>query len=320
MDQEIDMSLCTAYQEDLIANEFLRVGANSSCRPIVVESLCKGFSKLEKEEVFSWASINEIIEGNSHFEDIHIDIENEITSKVIKHALEDLHYKNVFYGPITGCLDASDREYISSISLDYAILYENFFLLITEAKKDQLENGIIQNIAQLVASREQFLYNCSSLKRNYMSMAGDIACIPSTGVVSTGKEWVLIRYVLLPKPAVFKSSPMSLPLGNGSLAELRQYLLLLLSKLLGAIDLQKKLVDERILAKAQKSLLDAGQLAGKLQQKKAVSQTAAAAKESITAATATVRIRLSSQNEILDLLRTCTSGTYIQILGSTVKL
>ena len=252
----------------------------TTCPTIVVESLCKGFSKLEKEEVFSWASINKIIEDDSRFEDIHIDIENEITSKVIEHALEDLHYKNEFYGPITSCLESSVREYISSVllacaritgnvklvaeldiagrkgngPLDYAILYQNFFLLITEAKKDQLENGIIQNIAQLVASREQFLYDNSSLKRNYMSMAGDIACIPSTGVVSTGKEWVLIRYVLLPKPAVFKSSPMSLPLVNvhGSLAELRQYLLRLLSKLLGAIDLQKKLVDERILAKAQK--------------------------------------------------------------------
>ena len=184
----------------------------TTCPTIVVESLCKGFSKLERDEVFSWASIDKIIEDNSHFEDIHIDIENEITSKVIEHALEDLHYKNVFYGPITGCLEASVREYISSVllacaritgniklvaeldiagrkgngPLDYAILYENFFLLITEAKKDNLENGIIQNIAQLVASREQFLYDNSSLKRNYMSMAGDIACIPSTGVVRVG--------------------------------------------------------------------------------------------------------------------------------------
>jgi len=241
----------------------------TTCPTIVVESLCKGFSKLEKEEVFSWASINKIIEDDSRFEDIHIDIENEITSKVVEHALEDLFYKNEFYGPITSCLESSVREYISSVllacaritgnvklvaeldivgrkgngPLDYAILYQNFFLL-----------RIIQNIAQLVASREQFLYDNSSLKRNYMSMAGDIACIPSTGVVSTGMEWVLIRYVFLPRPAVFKSYPMSLPLVNvnGSLAELRQYLLRLLSKLLGAIDLQKKLVGERTLAKAQK--------------------------------------------------------------------
>jgi len=167
-----------------------------------------------------------------------IDLESdELNCKVIEHALEDLHYKNMFYGPITTCVaEASVKEYISSVllacaritgdvklfaeldiagrkgssgPLDYAILYKQFFLIITEAKKDQLELGVIQNIAQLVASREETLYNLAPYsnnnKRNYMSMAGDIACIPSTGVVSTGKEWLLIRYVLLPQPAVYMS-------------------------------------------------------------------------------------------------------------------
>lgn len=85
-----------------------------------------------------------------------------------------------------------------------------------------------------------------------MSMAGDIASVPSTGVASTGKEWVLIRYVLLPQPAVFKSSPISLPLLNGSRETIRKDLLTLVSKLLGAIDLQKRTVDQYGLAKAQK--------------------------------------------------------------------
>ena len=52
----------------------------TTCPTIVVESLCKEFSKLEKNEVFSWASIDKIIEDNGQFEDIHIDIENEITA------------------------------------------------------------------------------------------------------------------------------------------------------------------------------------------------------------------------------------------------
>ena len=101
----------------------------TTCPTIVVESLCKGFSKLEKNEVYSWASIDKIIEDNSHFEDIHIDIENEITSKVIEHALDDLYYKNVFYGPITGCLEASVREYISSVLLACARITGNVKLV-----------------------------------------------------------------------------------------------------------------------------------------------------------------------------------------------
>ena len=71
-------------------------------------------------------------------------------------------------------------------------------------------------------------------------------------MASTGKEWVLIRYVLLPQPAVFKSSPISLPLLNGSRETIRKDLLTLVSKLLGAIDLQKRTVDQYGLAKAQK--------------------------------------------------------------------
>jgi hypothetical protein len=116
---------------------------------------------LNKTDVFNWAGIGDIIEDNSHFEDFPtIDLETVLKCKVIEHALEDLHYKNKFYGPIiTGCMEeaASVREYISSVllacaritgdvklfaeleivgrkgsgPLDYAILYKKFFLLIT---------------------------------------------------------------------------------------------------------------------------------------------------------------------------------------------
>ena len=43
---------------------------------------------------------------------------------------------------------------------------------------------MIQNIGQLLASREESLYNLAGpKKRNYMSMAGDIASIPSTETI-----------------------------------------------------------------------------------------------------------------------------------------
>ena len=85
-----------------------------------------------------------------------------------------------------------------------------------------------------------------------MTMAGDIASVPSTGIASTGKEWVLIRYVMLPQPAVYKSSPMTLPLLGGKLEDIKTHLLTLMSKLLGAIDLQKRAVNQYRLAKEQK--------------------------------------------------------------------
>ena len=245
---------------------------------ILVKSHAVGFSKLKENTVFQWAGIGEIVEDDSHFNSV--DIDHQLHAHVIDHALQDLMFKNELYGPITDCVEASVREYISAVlvacamiagnvklvaelsiigkkangPLDYAMIYKKFFLLITEAKRDSINSGVIQNIGQLVASREEFLYNSLAVakKRNYMSMAGDIASVPSTGVASTGKEWVLIRYVLLPQPAVFKSSPISLPLLNGSRETIRKDLLTLVPKLLGAIDLQKRTVDQYGLAKAQK--------------------------------------------------------------------
>lgn len=245
---------------------------------VSVNSPVVGFSKLNKETVFKWAGIYEIIADDSHFTSIDIDLDNTLHAQVIEHAVQDLIYTNELYGPVTDCADTSVREFISSVVLacakitenvkliaelsivgkkakgrfDYAMLYKNFFLLITEAKKDNLYSGLIKNIGQLVASREESLYKLAPKKRSYMSMAGDIASIPSTGVVSNGNEWFLTRYVLLPQPTVFKSSPFSLRLIGGTPADIRRALLKLMSTLLGAIDFHKRAVDQYGSAKAQR--------------------------------------------------------------------
>lgn len=175
------------------------------------------------------------------------------------------------YDPISECAESSVREFISTVILacakiskdvrlvadreiigkrgngpvDYAMLYKNYFIIITEAKRDDLEKGVVQNLAQLIASREEFLYNASDLnnKRKYMDLAADILEVPSIGLVSTGKEWLLIRYVLHPEPAAFRSAPISLPLVDGSPKEMKRHLMILISKILGAIDIQKQYVD-----------------------------------------------------------------------------
>jgi len=111
------------------------------------------------------------------------------------------------------------------------MLYKKLYLLITEAKKD------IELFRALVSALK---------KRNYMSMVSDIASVPNTGIVRTGDKWFLIRYVLLPpKPAVFISSPITV---DGSSENIGRHFLTLLAKLLRAIDLQKRAVDQYGLA------------------------------------------------------------------------
>lgn len=247
---------------------------------ITVKSHAEGFSTLEEVTVLQWAGISKIIPDDGPFGSMNVDLDNPIHAEVIQHALVDLMYKNELYGPITNCAEASVREYISAVilacakiagdvklvadrkitgkkgngPLDYAMLYKDFFLLVTEAKKDDLNHGVIQNLGQLVASREESMYTLAepNKKRDYMTMAGDIASVPSTGIASTGKEWILIRYVMLPQPAVYISSPMTLPLLDGKLEDIKTHLLTLMSKLLGAVHLQKEAVNQYGLAEEQK--------------------------------------------------------------------
>jgi hypothetical protein len=133
--------------------------------------------------------------------------------------------------------------------LDYAMIYKKIFILITEAKKDNLNGGIVQNLAQLVASREEYLRiiaDAAGEKRTYMTMAGQIAQLPSTGIISTGEKWILLRYLTDAggKIHVSKSLCFTLPFeGRDSDEVFKQHVNELISKVVGAIQLQKEAVD-----------------------------------------------------------------------------
>eukprot|EP01039_Chlorochromonas_danica_P005287 gene5287-5822_t len=82
--------------------------------------------------------------------------------------------------------------------VDYSILFDWFDLILTEAKRDDLDAGIVQNYLQLFASK-QFTANTvvdyhvygSEKKRKYEEAFQRLATIPSYGIVSTGYKWAL---------------------------------------------------------------------------------------------------------------------------------
>ena len=82
--------------------------------------------------------------------------------------------------------------------VDYSILFDWIDLVLTEAKKDALDVGIVQNYLQLFASK-QFIANTimdrnvygSEKKRKFKEAFDSLAGIPSYGIVSTGYKWVL---------------------------------------------------------------------------------------------------------------------------------
>ena len=69
--------------------------------------------------------------------------------------------------------------------MDYDLVYKFFHLVVVEAKKEKMLDGIIQNIVQLVASRDSM----DELE------TGDLLNIPSRCLVSTGEDWIFTKYV-----------------------------------------------------------------------------------------------------------------------------
>ena len=87
-------------------------------------------------------------------------------------------------------------------------------------------------------------------------MARRIAQVPSTGIVSTGKEWILLRYYLLPEPYVVQSDALSIPIVGIQRAttdtELRRDVMIVVGMIVGALNLQKEVVDSIPPAKKHK--------------------------------------------------------------------
>lgn len=153
---------------------------HSSDRVLKVKSYTVCFDQIELKAVKEWAGIGGVEEDYDHFDSAFIDESILSVKTIIDHAVADLKYKDALYGPITACVEDSAREYISTVltaaagiatqidlsadrvingrratgSLDYAMLYKNFYIPITEAKRANLNTGVVQNIAQMIASRE----------------------------------------------------------------------------------------------------------------------------------------------------------------------
>ena len=268
---DFDLRNCSgdASLTDETCADFLR---NGNCK-IKIESCAVGFSKIKRSDVLDWAGVNEIEDDDSYFEDNILDLENEEIKNIIDHVVRHIQYTDGVYGPIVRCLENSVREYIGAVllacaliageikmsaeksicgkraygPLDYVMLYKKFFLLITEAKKDDMIGGTTQNLAQLVASREQYLYNEApvSRKRTYMDMAGQIARIPSTGIVTSGKDWILLRYLQQDNGSFYavESNMLTIDVAARDPKKVEEGLIKVISKITGAIRLQKDALD-----------------------------------------------------------------------------
>lgn len=138
--------------------------------------------------------------------------------------------------------------------IDYALLFQRIFVLITEAKNTDLEGGQAQNLVQQEASRES-LANAfvplnsvgTTRKRKYDEMYEIIRVIPSFGIVTTAEKWRFTKLDhSLPKAVVTKSStfPLLLDPKGDATAEKAQLknIVDILVRIIGILDYQMQQV------------------------------------------------------------------------------
>lgn len=139
--------------------------------------------------------------------------------------------------------------------INYALLYKKVSIVITEAKNDDIEGGIAENIVQQTSARESLASGLlfsgeggSSRKRSFDKMVGVLHTIPSYGVVTTAEKWVFVRMDHSKgKTRVTRSSVFHLHLSciatPSDITVLTKRISILLRWLLAIIEAQKQAVD-----------------------------------------------------------------------------
>ena len=81
--------------------------------------------------------------------------------------------------------------------VDYIVTYKKTNIILTEAKKDEIDKGVVQNLCQQVASVQEVarsLKLTTSKKRKFEEILADVEMMPTYGIVSTGDKWIFLRY------------------------------------------------------------------------------------------------------------------------------
>lgn len=133
--------------------------------------------------------------------------------------------------------------------LDYLFLYRRFPVTITEVKNEDIEGGVAQNDAQLVARRQVYKYDLQihlpelkekSKKRKYLEI--DISSIPSFGVVSSGRDWMFQRLVEGKEgvpTTIHKSKVSCIDLFTGDRATIEKEMLVVVRKVVWILTQQR---------------------------------------------------------------------------------
>jgi hypothetical protein len=111
--------------------------------------------------------------------------------------------------------------------VDYIMMMDYFDMVLTEAKKQDLEYGLVQNLLQQYSSLEYLSNVVNASEANYLEKKRKAAelmnslstTLTTYGIVSTGKEWIFSKCIVVTVNnesynTVALSSTLELPLNN----------------------------------------------------------------------------------------------------------
>jgi hypothetical protein len=247
------MKFTLMYEDCLLESAIFSLPPDAKVK---VNNICKGFSEFSENEALAYAATLNLQINENMFRDGTIS--SDTTINTIAQELErrivafDL-YKAAectmreFIGPLlvgavvlnTEVKMVAENKIIGSLGngpVDYTLIYKEFNICIVEAKKEAIEQGVAQNIAQLVASREEY---CHRFKRK----AEDICNVPSSGIVSTGEDWIFMRYMYEDGEwNLYRSNVRKITLEEGKSISLEQ-IEEVLKKIMGMIETETSAID-----------------------------------------------------------------------------
>ncbi|CAB9527308.1 hypothetical protein SEMRO_1975_G308780.1 [Seminavis robusta] len=175
-------------------------------RTLFIRTKQIGFSEFGAEDALSYAGIGKIHlvdETDSRFPQ---PAKIEECNEYLLHAVKDLRLKHKLYDPLEEGCEETRREFISAVlvlaatfagvklaceeeingsigkgPVDWTAHYENHRICITEGKKDNITQGLYQNLAQLTAAGE--------VRRQKRSFCVDL---PLYGIATTYREWIIL--------------------------------------------------------------------------------------------------------------------------------
>lgn len=208
---------------------------------ITAKLLSVGFSEMKATNVLNYAGLRKLYQvQDSEFGDFETQSDVDVVGPQVDIVYHELCRRSSVFG-VSLETECTVREFISPIliascllvggvqmyceknirgskangPIDYVVIYNAFAVCVTEAKRLHMEDGTIQNIAQLKACREAFQQQLAVTdnkeRKRYREYdeADYNYNIPSCGIVTCGDKWRLLKYMHVPSTASSSLSPSS---------------------------------------------------------------------------------------------------------------